>query len=193
MAKRIVKLKKFGRETAWGVGKLLGFLYEFGEYMSIKEISKSEIYRYVYENYEGRVSKKQVSDLFYNLKRQKYIEVVGEERSIVLTNKAKIKIVEKIVEKSKKDERLRLLSFDIPERLHIQRDYFRRAIKRIGFRQIQQSLWANDKDVSDAVEMVIKYYKVEDYVAYIITEKTNIDLMIKNVLAKSPSKSIRPQ
>ncbi|PIS07775.1 hypothetical protein COT78_01820 [Candidatus Berkelbacteria bacterium CG10_big_fil_rev_8_21_14_0_10_43_13] len=184
MTRRIVKLKKFGRETAWGVGKVLGFLYEFGEYMSIKEISKSEIYRHVYGNYEGRVSKKQVSDLFYNLKRQKYIEEVGEDHSIILTDKAKIKIIEKMIEKSKNDRQIRLLSFDIPERLHVQRDYFRRAIKRIGFRQIQQSLWAIDRDVSEAVETVIKYYKLEDYVVYIIAEKTNIDLMIKNIFSK---------
>ncbi len=184
MTKRLKQLKKFGRETAWGIGNVLGFLYEFGEYMSIKEISKSEVYRRVHTNYQGRVSKKQISDLFYNLKHHKYIEEVGEERSIVLTDKAKIKIVEMIVEKSKKDKQLRLLSFDIPERLHVQRDYFRRAIKRIGFRQIQQSLWAIDRDVSEAVEMAIKYYKVEDYVAYIIAKKTNIDVMINNIITK---------
>jgi hypothetical protein len=182
--KQFKQLKKFGQETAWGVGKVLGFLYEFGEYMSIKEISKSEVYRSVYGHYDGRVSKKQISDLFYNLKRQKYITEVGEGQAIVLTDKARIKIIEKMIEKIKNDERLRLLSFDIPERMHVERDYFRRAIKRIGFRQIQQSLWAINKDVSEAVELAIKYYKVEDYVAYIVAEKTNIDIMIKNTLLR---------
>lgn len=182
MTKQWRKIKKFGQETAWGVGKVLNFLYEFGEYLSIKEISKAEIYRRVYGNYGGTVTKKQISDLFYNLKREKYIEEVGKDKSIVLTDKAKIKIIEKMVQKKKKDNQLRLLSFDIPERNHVQRDYFRRAIKRIGFRQIQQSLWAIDRDVSEVVEIAIKYYKVGDYVAYIVAEKTNIDVMVNNIL-----------
>jgi len=176
--------KKYGKEVVWGIEKMLSFLFEFAEYMTIPEISKTEVYRGVYRVNRGHMSKKQISTMFYRLKKQNYIASGSRDNSIVLTNKAKIRLVEKSVAKKMSDGLLRFLSFDIPERLHTQRDNFRKAIKRIGFRQIQQSLWVTDKDISDEIELVIKYYRLEDYVAYIVAQETNIDLMIKNILLK---------
>ena len=109
------------------------------------------------------------------------METEGEV-SIKLTNKAKIKIIDKIIEGKEKDNKYRFISFDIPERLHYYRDLFRRAIKRMGFRQIQQSLWVTDKNIGDLVEIAAKEYGVEEYVAYIVAETSNIDAHIKQTL-----------
>ena len=48
----------------------------------------------------------------------------------------------------------------------------------MGFVQIQKSLWVIDKNVTDLVEMAAYEYKVEKFVAYIVSEKSDIEGII---------------
>jgi len=54
----------------------------------------------------------------------------------------------------------------------------------MGFVQIQKSLWVSDKNLGELVEMVVKEYKVENYVAYFIIDNSNIEKHIGNLLLK---------
>lgn len=121
---------------------------------------------------------KYVSSRLNDLKRRGYIKIIDNDnnnKSIILTNKAKMKIVDKIASKIKKDEMYRFVSFDIPEDIKNNRDLFRMAIKRMGFMRIQQSLWVINKDVSDLVEAAAYEYGVEKYVVYLVSAKSDID------------------
>ena len=124
------------------------------------------------------------SNLVYQCKRNGYIKIKNSnnQNSIVLTNKAQLKIIDKIVKNQKSDGKFRFISYDIPENLRVARDQFRRTIKKLGFVQIQKSLWVCNKNVSQLVELAAYEYKVEKYVAYIVSEKSDIDGLIQKKL-----------
>ncbi len=174
--------KNYSRAFWGSVESLLVFAFDMGE-KAAQSIRRSDLYQQYKDLCGDNLTGKQISNQIYELKRSKYIEIEDDgERSIKLTNKAKIKIIESIVERKEQDHKYRFVSFDIPERLHYSRDMFRRIIKRMGFRQIQQSLWVTDKNIGQLVEIAAREYKVEDYIAYIVSEKSNIDFHVKQAL-----------
>ncbi|MBU2595818.1 hypothetical protein KJ713_03245 [Patescibacteria group bacterium] len=131
--------------------------------------------------------------LFEHLKRMNevgYIKIKRKQNqiSIKLTEKGQIKLLENS-EGEKTDGKWRMLSFDIPEKLRVRRDNFRRSIKRIGFKQVQKSLWACPFIEADKIEKAITYYKVKKYVAYLIIEKSDI----KNHLVKMFKNELNPK
>ena len=107
---------------------------------------------------------------------------IGPNNSIEFTNKAQLRIMDKIISGKRRDGKNRFLSFDIPEPKRSKRDGFRRIIKRMGFRQIQKSLWVCDKNIGDLVEIAKREYGVEEYVVYVVSEKSDIDDHITNIL-----------
>lgn len=131
-------------------------------------------------------SNTKISKNFYELKRNGYIKYDNKNDSIEFTDKAKIHLIDRISECIKQDDKLRFISFDIPEILKNSRDGFRRAIKRIGFRQVQKSLWVINKNVGKLVEDICKEYGVEKYVTYIVAESTDINNHIHELL-KEPT------
>lgn len=131
---------------------------------------------------ENGIARDRASDQLEYLERVGYIERVKDKKSysVKLTLKGKIKLLENSDEK-KIDGRWRMISFDIPEELRNNRNRFRSAIKRIGFRRVQQSLWACPFVRADQIEKLIKYYKVDDYVAYLIIDKTDIEKHLQKI------------
>jgi len=151
----------------------------------IYAFDRKEFYRILRGNpHENVLTCVNIAQLISNLKRSGYIEIdkIGGQESVRFTDKAKLAIVDRIAERSAVDNRNRFVSFDIPERLRQSRDQFRRTIKRLGFVQIQKSLWVCDKNIGNLVELAAKEYGVEDYVVYIVSEKTNIDSTISKIL-----------
>jgi len=127
-----------------------------------------------------------IAQIIANFKRRGYIEIEKTDRgeSIVFTNKATLAIVDKLSDKNRQDGKFRFVSFDIPESKRINRDQFRRAIKRMGFVQIQKSLWATNKNIGDFVDMAAKEYEVDEYVVYLVTKATNIDSFLNQTFTK---------
>ncbi len=119
-------------------------------------------------------------DHLRGLERTGYIEIKIKDRqkSIELTNKGKIKLLESSLNKQV-DGHWRMISFDIPEEWRHKRNTFRRTIKRIGFKQIQKSLWACPFNKADEIALVINDLKINKYVAYLVVEKTDIENFLK--------------
>ncbi|TSC93231.1 MAG: phenylacetic acid degradation operon negative regulatory protein [Candidatus Berkelbacteria bacterium Athens1014_28] len=125
--------------------------------------------------------------LFDNIRSlidRKYIKIVEKEgqKSIELTNKAKIKLLENSKDNIV-DGKWRMLSFDIPEKIKNRRNQFRRSIKRVGFKQAQKSLWVSPFIKADQIELIINELDIRQYVAYIIAEKTDIDKHLRKLFA----------
>jgi len=125
-----------------------------------------------------------ISRIISNFKKSGYIETTKDNlgESIRFTNKAKLAIIDRLAERTESDAKNRFVSFDIPEPLKSNRDGFRRTIKRMGFRQIQKSLWVCNRNIGNLVELAAVEYKVENYVVYIASNNSNIDDHIKDVL-----------
>ena len=127
-----------------------------------------------------------ICKIFHQLKASEYIEVdnINGNESIRFTNKAKLKVIDTIAKNRSSDTKYHFVSFDIPERLKKNRDKFRRSIKKMGFAQVQQSLWVTNRDIGDLVEMASCEYEVNDYVVYFISENTNIDKHLNHIFKK---------
>ncbi|MEI8143677.1 MAG: hypothetical protein WCG48_03625 [Candidatus Berkelbacteria bacterium] len=179
--------KNSQKVMAWCLEAAIGLIFKGAEYIGHK-ISSRNLNNYLSENstyYD--VSQKQINQMVYDLKRRNYISF-GEGDSVVLTHKAKIKIIDQVVSSKRRDGKYRFISFDIPESKRLQRDNFRLSIKRMGFRQVQKSLWVSDLNIGDLVESAITEYKVGDYVAYFVAEKSNIDKHIVEILKRQSDK-----
>jgi CRISPR-associated endonuclease Cas2 len=95
-----------------------------------------------------------------------------------------MKIIDSIAIKRNCEKYFHFISFDIPEGMKNERDKFRDLIKRLGFIQIQRSLWVTNQKVGDLVEMSAYECGVEKYVIYILSQKTDIDGIINKMLKK---------
>jgi len=158
-----------------GVYFALGVL---GELHNQRYSVYSSIRKGVFSDWDdAKISKK-----MREMARVGYIRINPENNSIEFTDKARLKIVDTLSEQSGSDGKNRFISFDIPEKKRVQRDGFRRTIKRIGFRKIQKSLWVCDKNVGELVEIAKREYDVDNYVIYIVSEKSDIDDYIKDKL-----------
>jgi CRISPR-associated endonuclease Cas2 len=164
----------------WCLESALGLIFKAAEVIGEK-ISRSELNEYFSQNTSEEVSSRQISKMIYELKKRDYLDW-SEGDSVRLTEKAKIKIIDQISETKERDGKYRLISFDIPEIKRQNRNNFRRAIKRIGFKQVQKSLWVSDRNVGELVEAAANEYKVNDYIAYFVADKSNIDKYLKKVL-----------
>jgi DNA-binding transcriptional regulator PaaX len=133
-------------------------------------------------------SREKFRQTLYGLEKNDYIAINHENQSVAYTNKAKLKKIERFVRNRLEEDCYRFVSFDIPEILRRQRDAFRRALKRIGFIQIQKSLWVINKDVGDLVELAAYEYKVEKYVVYLVSSRSDIDGIIKKKLVRVSKK-----
>ncbi len=130
-------------------------------------------------------SKSKFSKHFNDLKSRGYLVFEDDEKgqhSVKFTNKAKLKILDKIGQRLEVDGKKRFISFDVPEKWKGKRDSFRRALKELGCLQIQKSLWVTNRNIGEYVEMAAYTFGIEQYVVYIIAEQTDIDGIIENKL-----------
>jgi hypothetical protein len=127
-----------------------------------------------------------ISKLVQSFKRSGYIEIKrsGGQESICFTNKARLAVIDRIAARGEEDEKYRFVSFDIPEKWRARRNQFRSTIKRLGFRQIQKSLWVCNKNIGNLVDIAADEYKVGEYVVYIVAEATNINEAIGEIFTK---------
>ena len=176
--KRSIKVKKVVKCASLELLKLIANIAEATAMIA----DKKALYRYAYG---FGWNNQELSRSIYELKKTNYItvDISTSQQSIELTNKAKIKTVEIIAKKLKASEKYRFLSFDIPAKLNYNRNKFRKIIKKIGFVRVQQSLWVINKDVTNLVEAAIYECGIEKYVAYIISEQSDIDGVIKKLLS----------
>jgi hypothetical protein len=127
---------------------------------------------------------KKFTQTLHNLKRSGLVTFNDKNSSVAYTNKAKLTMIDHFAKQRIGEDCYRFVSFDIPEVLRKRRDAFRRAIKRMGFIQIQKSLWVINKDVSDLVELAAYEYNIEKYVVYLVSARTDIDGIIKKKLIR---------
>lgn len=174
-------IQKVGREISRGTVEFLEELSDWLDAFLFSSGSTRLFYQQLYKNKRFR-SEKRISERLHSLHKRGYINLKKNKKriSIKLTEKGRIKLLEHS-NKNQIDGKWRMISFDIPEELRARRDRFRSAIKRIGFRQVQKSLWACPFVKADGIEKAIRYYQVKDYVAYLIVEKSDIDKYLKNI------------
>lgn len=125
-------------------------------------------------------SAKQISNELRNLKRSDLIKAITKTKdgkyNIELTEKGKIKAIEysllrKLKIKNKKwDGKWRMLIFDVPERQRNGRNALRWKIKRLGFYELQKSVFVIPFECKKEIDFVVNFFDLKPYVHYGILE-----------------------
>ena len=95
--------------------------------------------------------------------------------SISLTKKGELKALEYQLnniknKKEKWDEKWRMVAFDIPERYKRGRDALRHKLKKIGFCELQKSVFITPYNCKKEIEFLIKFFELNKYVRFGILE-----------------------
>lgn len=146
-------------------------------------VTKKDIYHALHKLFGNDWSESKCSKYLYDLKRNGYLSYSSHATSVKFTDKAKIKTLETLVSRLEVDSKKRFISFDIPEEKKGKREQFRKALKDLGCHKIQGSLWVTNRNIGQFVEMAAYTFGIEQYVVYIISEKTNIDGIIDKKFA----------
>ena len=104
--------------------------------------------------------------------------------TFVLTDKGKLRALtynfgEIIIEKEKWDGKWRFVIFDIPEKLISGRDALRQKIKKLGFYELQKSVFIFPYKCADELEFIIEFYGIKKYVRYGTMDSIDNDLYLK--------------
>ena len=116
-----------------------------------------------------RVKKKHFDTLIYKLKRDGLILQKGEKLMTTASGKANIKKLAKklpspkVYEKSAGEELL-IVMFDIPEKQKNKRQWIRSALKEMGFKMIQKSVWSGKVSLSRRFLEDLSKLNLVDYV-----------------------------
>ncbi|MFA6963646.1 MAG: hypothetical protein WC227_02930 [Patescibacteria group bacterium] len=156
--------------------------------MSTAILSREDAYKISRQLYSGAdLDNSDISKFLYSLRRSGYVEQSSHAQSgsLVITNKARLAVVEKVASLIPNDDKFRFVSFDIPETMRHNRDMFRRVIKRLGLKQIQKSLWVCKKDVGKYIELAMDEYAVSEYVIYMVVLSSSADEFINNLLKET--------
>jgi len=127
-----------------------------------------------------RTSNKKISREFKNLNRTNLVKKITKTKegdyNIELTEKGRLKALEYYflrqleIKEKKWDGRWRMLIFDIPERLRNGRNSLRWKIKKLGFYELQKSVFVVPYECKKEIDMVVNYFELGQYIHYGILE-----------------------
>jgi DNA-binding transcriptional regulator PaaX len=78
------------------------------------------------------------------------------------------------------DHRWRIVMFDIPERFKTSRNAVTIELKKLGFFQLQRSVWVHPFECQSEVGMLSQLYGVDQFMVYMNVEYTNAHATIHN-------------
>jgi len=135
-----------------------------------------------------RYSDKQLKNAFYNLKKQKLIEVIREKDDkikIRLTNKGKERIKElsigtlTISQPKKWDKKWHMVIFDIPNKFVKAREALRKKLKELGFYQLQKSVWVYPYPCQDEILFIAEIFKIQSFINILTVEECLHDYKLR--------------
>lgn len=150
--------------------------------MTLRDITPLD--REFWRKIEKRKRKRQFAQFINYLKKQGYIEIADlkTKRGILLTPKGKRKALrvkyslgekENFLQK-RKDNKMIMVIFDIPEKLRKYRDNFRIFLYSLGFQPLQKSVWISPYDVMDRLREIIRVLNLDKFIKIFLIEEKEI-------------------
>src|SRR3989344_1568396 len=105
--------------------------------------------------------------------------------TFVLSDKGKMKALtyhfsEMKIKDKVWDKKWRVVFFDVPEKHRWGRDSLRDKLKKLGFYEIQKSVFVFPHDCEDEIDFIIEFYGMRKYVRYGVMEYIDDDIYLKN-------------
>ena len=77
------------------------------------------------------------------------------------------------------DKKWRIVIFDVPEKKRNARDALRWEMKKLGFFELQKSVWVFPYDCKDAIDFLVELFEIRNHVRYITVERMSLDADLK--------------
>lgn len=127
--------------------------------------------------------RRRLKETIKRLKKQKLVDLVEEngEEVVRITKEGKVralryKLDEMKIKKPKKwDGKWRIIVFDIFEKRRGSRDIFRRYLKQLGLKRIQQSVYVYPYPCFDEIEFLSQIFYVDRGVRYVTADRIDED------------------
>ncbi|MEI7424878.1 MAG: hypothetical protein WCK10_02045 [Candidatus Staskawiczbacteria bacterium] len=135
-----------------------------------------------------KINKEELHKEIRSLYRSKLVEKVKNSDgtyTFVLTDKGKLRAItynfeEMVIEKKNNwDGKWRYVIFDIPEKFKSGRDALRQKIKKLGFYELQKSVFVFPYECNDEVEFIIEFFGIRKYVRYGTMDLIDNDVYLK--------------
>jgi len=106
--------------------------------------------------------------------------------SFILNERGKLRVLnyrfeEMILKQEEWDEKWRLVIFDIPEKKKISRDALREKLKKLGFYELQKSVFIFPYECRDEIDFIIEFFELRPYVRIILATEIDNELHLKKV------------
>ena len=85
------------------------------------------------------------------------------------------------IEEKEWDGKWRLVIFDIPEEIRKGRDALREKLRKLGFYELQKSVFVFPHECKDEVDFVIEFFGLREYVRYGVLESIDNNFHLKKV------------
>src|SRR3989344_2018363 len=106
--------------------------------------------------------------------------------TLVLTDKGKLRALTYIFEEMRIDRKdwdgkWRILTFDVPEKVRWGRDALRDKIKKLGFYELQKSVFVFPYDCKNEIDFIIEFFNIRQYVRFGILESIDNEKHLKEI------------
>lgn len=136
-----------------------------------------------------RIDREKLRKEIRNLYRSKMIK--SKENSdgsctILLTDKGRLKALtyhfgKMKIEGGKWDGKWRMVVFDIPERIRAGRTALREKIRKLGFYELQKSVWIFPYKCKDEIDFIVEFFGLRKYIRFCVLESIDNELHLKKI------------
>lgn len=161
-------------------GIAFGYSYTGGrQWRVLKEVAR------VWREINQEALRKEIKNL-YRSKSIKGKENPDGSYTVILTEKGRFKALtyhfQKMkIEAGKWDGKWRLVVFDIPEKLKKGRDALREKLKKLGFYELQKSVFVFPYECKNEIEFIIEFFHLRKYVRFGVLESIDNTLHLKKI------------
>lgn len=137
----------------------------------------------------SRISDKEINKKIKSLYNSKLVKVKTEKDGtivLVLSNEGKSRVLRYKLEEmrikiQRWDKKWRIVIFDIPEEQKAARDALRLRLKRLGFYELQKSVFVHPFDCKDEVDFITEFYQVTPFIRYGLLSSIDNDLHLRRI------------
>jgi len=93
---------------------------------------------------------------------------------------SKIFLSNLVIEKNKKwDKKWRMIMFDIPEKSRNARNSIRYRLNKLGFKELQKSVFVHPFECFDIVSKMVDFYKINRFVRFVVADSIDNEKDLK--------------
>ncbi|MFH1129531.1 MAG: hypothetical protein V1686_02230 [Patescibacteria group bacterium] len=130
---------------------------------------------------EREKSKRRFAGTVCKLKSSGYLKTLRakDKSAVIITSKGfeklfitKLKLTDNNL---RKDRKWQMVLFDISESRRKDRDWFRRGLKYLGYKKMQQSIWVCQYDTEKETKELIEQYNLKSFVDFLLVKKVRFE------------------